>query len=214
MARASIATGPRRDLLGRRPHPEQAGAPAPPPPRVELGLIGPFPGAVVRVVPGLLVLACAAIIGRDNGVAWFLATAAAVTVTVRPALPVPALVAGVVGLIMLGGDDLTAGTRDDGLLRMAALVLSLHLLLRVSGLAAHIGWRGVVEAPVLARLGRSVLGAQLVAQGLLLAVVSVRSSGASAGQEWLRAVAVGAVVVVALLVVPRSWLARRVKPRG
>ena len=182
------------------------------PPRVELGLVAPVPGVVVRVLPALLVVACAALVGWDSAVVWALAAAATGLVTWRPALPVPALVAGVVGLLVYGGGDLTAGADDAGLPRMAALVLCLHLLLRVSGLAAHVAWRGVVEASVLARLARSVLGAQLVAQALLLAVVSLRTAG-GVGHEWLRAIAVGAAVLVAVLVVPRAWLVRRPKAR-
>src|SRR5665647_3482569 len=94
---------------------------------------------------------------------------------------------------------------------MAALVLTVHMLLVGTALAAHVAWRSLVETGVLLRAARTVLATQAVAQSVLLLVGWLRAWQA-VGQEWLRLVAVAAVVGVALLVVPREWLVRRPRP--
>lgn len=184
----------------------------PPAPTVEMALASPVPGALVRLVPAVLVLVCAAL--TDVPYLWILLVPLAVAVAVRPASPAPAAAVAVIGIGVLAGGDLLAadgGSATAGLARMSGLVLGVHLVVRGAALASHVAWRGVVEGPVLARVARSVLGAQLVAQGLVLAVVWLRAGlgGVVAGATWLRLVAVLAVLVVALLVVPRSWLERR-----
>jgi hypothetical protein len=179
-------------------------------PVVQMTLVRPVSGRWVRLLPGATILLCAVLVARSE-LAWFTAAAAALLVTWRPHLPVGAAVTVLVGLWVFGQPDLLAPTPGQtGLLVVSALVLALHLLLRLSSLAARVSWHGVVEGPVLARLARSVLGAQLVAQSLVLAVVWLRSGvgAAVAGQGWLRVAAVVAAVVVALLVVPRRWLVR------
>ena len=198
------------------PPPDGPDGPAPLGPRLRLELVDAVPGAVVRIAPALLVLWCAVLVGGAP-FAWLTAAVGAVAVVWRPDLPTASVAAVLVALwVFGGGDQLSERAGSAGLLRMAGLVLALHLLLRVTGLAAHVAWRGFVEGAVLARLARSLLGAQLVAQGLLLAVVWLRSGigGPVAGQEWLRVVAVVAAVVATVLVVPRSWLVRRRRPPG
>ena len=195
--------------------------PVPPLPRVELELVRPVTGWVVRLLPAVLVAACAVLLDRGP-VVWGLAALAAGLLTWRPVLPVAPFTAVVVGALVYGaGDQVTgvavpgaAAAGNDGLLRLSGLVLCLHLLLRASGLAAHVSWRSAVEGPVLARLARSLLGAQLVAQALLLGLASLSPAGPDAGREWLRVVAVVAVVLVVVLVVPRAWVTRRPRPRG
>ena len=199
-----------------RPPTDGPGGPDALGPRLRLELVAAVPGAVVRLAPAPLVLWCAALVGGQP-FAWLTAAVGAVAVVWRPDLPTASVAAVLTALwVFGGGDQLSERAGNDGLLRMAGLVLALHLLLRVTGLAAHVAWRGSVEGAVLARLARSVLGAQLVAQGLLLAVVWLRSGigGQVAGQEWLRVAAVLAAVGATFLVVPRGWLVRRPRPPG
>jgi hypothetical protein len=181
-------------------------------PRVSVSIDRPVPGHLVRLAPGLLVLVCAAVMAAGR-VGAVVGVVLAALVIWRPAWPIPAVTSLLVGLwVFAQGDLLTGQTRNgrDGLLTVAVLVLVLHLLLRTTSLAARVSWRGVVETLVLSRVLRSVLGAQLVAQALVLVVVWLRAGlgGAVAGQGWLRAVAVVAAVAVAVLVVPRDWLVR------
>ncbi|WP_250447183.1 hypothetical protein, partial [Actinotalea sp. C106] len=89
------------------------------------------------------------------------------------------------------------------------LVLAVHLVLRGAALAQHVGWRALVEGRLLARIGRSVLAVQLVAQVMLLAAVWVRSGLGGPGPGWVRLVAVAAAVAVVVLLVPGTWLSRR-----
>ncbi|NLT53376.1 MAG: hypothetical protein GXX79_02155 [Actinomycetales bacterium] len=176
-------------------------------PRVEIALVRPVPGALVRLLPGLFVLLCAPLVGAD---VWTVggAGAAAVLVVRRPASPVAAVVSLLVGLVVLAGDDLLAvGGSGDGRSgwRLAGLLLTVHLVLRTAELASHVAWRARVELSVLGRVLGGVLAVQAVAQTVLLSVLVVRSvtdagePGAGAGQEWLRAVAVGGAVVISLL---------------
>lgn len=193
-----------------------AGRAAPGRPRVELGLVAPVPGVAVRLAPAVLLLLCGALSG-GGALLWAVLVPAAVAVAWQPASPLPAVSVALIGVAVFAGGDLLgggAGSTSAGLARTSALVLGVHLVLRGSALASHVAWRSVVEGAVLGRVARSVLGAQLVAQSVVLAVVWLRSGlgGVVAGAPWLRLVAVVAVLAVALLVVPRSWLRRRPRP--
>lgn len=187
----------------------RAASVAPPRPRVEIELDGAVPAVVLRVLPAVLVLACAGLVGGGS-VVRVLALVAAGLLVWRPEWPVAPMMAVLTGLWVLAREDFAGG--DEGPWRLAALVLVVHLLLRSAALAGHLSWRSRVEKAVLAQVGRSVLGVQLVAQGLLLGAVWLRSSAGvgadGGGREWLRVAAVLAVVVVTALVVPRAWSRR------
>ena len=199
-----------RRLLGMRPSPRVPGVP--PAPTVRVLLPVAVPGVLVRLTPAMLVLLCAGTAGAPRW-GWVLSAVAAVAVAVRPSWPVVPALMLLVGLwVFVEGDLLGVVTaQDGGLLRMAVLVAAVHLLARTAALAQHVTWWSVVDAAVLRRLLRSVLGVQLVVQTLLLAVVWLRGNlGVSdAGQELVRVVAVAAAVGVLLVVVPRAWLVRR-----
>lgn len=185
--------------------------PAPPPP-VRLDLAGAVPGAVIRLVPAVLVLAATAL-GEVGTAGWWVGAAAAVGVVWRPDLPVAPVFLLVVGGWVFAGPDLLGVTaaQDGGFLRLGALAACVHLLLRATGLAQHVGWRTLVEVPVLWRALRSVAAVQVVVQGLVLTTVWVRANlgGWLGGTEWLRPVAVVAVVVAVVVLVPRDWFAVR-----
>lgn len=207
-----------RDLFGLHPERPVDESTVPAAPRVVLDLARPVPGALVRLVAPALVLLCAALATAGGGgrLLWSLAPLAAVLVAWRPERPVAAGVVLLTGLAVLSGDDPlvrgASGTAGAGeLTRVMLLVLAVHLLLRASALAARLSWRSRVEWPVLAAVGRSVLGTQVLVQPLVLAVVWLRGIvGASdTGQDLVRMVAVVAVVAVAALVLPRAWLQRR-----
>ena len=210
-----------RELAGLPPTPPRDGLPAvPPPPRIELDLHGAVPGPVIRALPPLLVFVCGGLAG-GGPLVWLLAVVAAVLVAWRPvwpAAPVFALYAGI--CVYVGPDLLGAGLNGmaaaGGLVRVAGLVMCVHLLLRLTALSVHVGWRTLVEVPVIVRVARSVLGIQVIAQSLVLAVVWLRSGvgGTVAGQEWLRLLAVVSVVVGLFVIVPRTWLVRRDPARG
>lgn len=199
------------------PETDEAAEPVPPAPRVELALARAVPGALVRLLPGLLVVAGGALVGAGSTV-WTVTAVFAVVVTWRPVWPVSALFTLALGVWVLGGDDLLlldprTGTVP-GIWRLAALVLTVHLVARLAALAAHVGWRSTVEVPVLGRLARSVLTVQVVAQSLVLLVAWVRTGlGGAGGQEWLRIVAVAGAALLALLLVPREWMQRRQRDR-
>src|SRR5665647_1373862 len=100
-----------RELFGLPPVPPRPGsAVVPAAPRVEVAMAGAVPGAVVRLLPSVLVVAGAALSGA-TGLAWYL-----------------------------------------------------------TALAAHVAWRSLVEAGVLLRGARTVLGTQAIAQSVLLLV--------------------------------------------
>lgn len=190
--------------------PTGGGVGVPPRPRVEIELEGAVPAAVLRLLPAVLVVVCAVVV--DGGsVVRVLALAAAGLLVWRPEWPVAPMMALLTGLWVLGRDDFADG--PDGPWRLAALVLVVHLLLRSAALAGHLAWRSRIERAVLGAVARSVVGVQLLAQGLLLATGWLRPSagagaGTGGGQEGLRVVAVVAVVVVTALVVPRAWSRR------
>lgn len=198
-----------RRRLGMRPRDPQE---VPAPPVVRLALSGAVAGAVVRLLPSVLVLACVGLTGGQTPL-WVLGFAAAVLVAWRPEWPTVPLLLGLLGVVMLAGEDRLGPTvaTGGGLLRFSALVLGLHLLVRGAALSRHVTWAGLVELPVLWRALRSVLAVQVLVQGLVLATVWLRANlGLSAvGQGWLRVIVVGAVAVVVVVVVPRAWLRRR-----
>src|SRR5665647_2122329 len=162
-------------MAGHPADPDRAGGP----PRRARGrrrrgaaLAGAVPGAVV-LLPPVLVVAGAALSGA-TGFAWYLTALAAIAVTWWPRYPWAAMIVGFFALWLFGRDDLlaldtVAGTVP-GLWRMAALVLTVHLLLVGTALAAHVAWRSLVEAGVLLRGARTVLATQAIAQSVLLLV--------------------------------------------
>ncbi|WP_199424812.1 hypothetical protein [Actinotalea solisilvae] len=201
-----------REALGL---PVRHGVPSPP--RVELRLAGAVPGSVVRIAAALAVVAVVGLSGPPPQLGVVLAAAAALVLR-WPTWPVAPAVLLVTLFVVLAGPDLLAVDASgdaSGLVRASALVLAVHLMLRLGALAGRIAWRGRVDRAVLGTVGRSVLGVQVVVQGALLAVVWLRSGfGTTPGvQEALRLVAVLAVAAVAVLVVPRAWLARSWRPR-
>lgn len=206
-----------RQLFGLPPVSRRPDEPAVPrAPRVRIGLVGAVPGAVVRLLPVAVVGLCGLVVGGGGGT-WVVVLVAAVLLVRWPAWPVPAVLSVLVGLWVLAGPDLlgsgpSGGTAAaGGLLRVSLLVVLLHLLLRLGALSPHVPWLGWVEVAVLGRVARSVLAIQVVAQSLVLSAVWLRADvgAAVAGQQWLRVVAVLAVVATAWLVIPRSWLRPR-----
>ncbi|MBO1751057.1 hypothetical protein J4G33_04495 [Actinotalea sp. BY-33] len=200
-----------RALLRMTPRPGVEPA-VPPAPEVRLDLAVAVPGALVRLVPAAAMLGAMLLAGPGPvGVTFGLGAAAAVTWWPgSPAAPVFLLL---VALWVFSGPDLLAEPAAGGAetVRAALLVLAVHLVLRGAALAQHVGWRSLVEGRLLARIGRSVLAVQVVAQVMLLAVVWVRSGlgGPGPGQGWVRLVAVAAAVAVVVLLVPGGWLRRR-----
>lgn len=200
-----------RALFGLAPLPPRRGEAVPPVPQVEPSLGPTLPGAVVRLVPAALAVVVGALVGVAEGW-WVLVAAAALLVTGWPRQPFVVAYVGVAAVHLLAGDDLLlADPRTGevpGVLRLAGLVLAVHLLLAATALASHVAWRALVEVAVLARAVRSVLAAQAVAQSALLLVAWVRA-GVVGRLDGLRAVAVVAVVLAALVAVPREWFVRR-----
>ena len=184
------------------------------PPAVVLALARPVPGATVRLLPGVLVVGCVALVPDIGTEPWLLALLAAAVAVGSPRSPAVPLTDLLLGLLVLrGGDLLVTGGAGAiaGPWRLAGLLLGLHLLHRTAALAGHVAWGGRVEARVLARAARSMLPVQAVAQGLLLVAVLLRAEvGTPAGDDRVRAVAVLAAVVLAVLVLPPG-LGRRAR---
>lgn len=201
-----------RELFGLPPLPPRTGPAVPPRPRIEV-LVGPVvPGALVRLALPVLV-AVGALLGRAPGPWWTVVVIVAVAVTWWPRPQVTAPYVLLIGLWLLADDDRLLA--DSTLWTVALLVAVSHLLLTGAALAEHVAWSARVEGAALLRFARSVLGAQAVVQSLLLFVAWVRAS--LAGQvsiELFRVTAVIAVAVIALLVLPRRWIARRRRDVG
>lgn len=177
-------------------------------------------GAAVRLAPAVFVL-LAGVLAASGTLWWAIVVAGLIAVVARPDWPVAQGFLVLCGFAMLQEGDLIAPAATGGMDgasvgRLAALVLVLHLLLRSAALAGHTPWDGQVELGVLGRAARSVIGTQAVVQVLLVFVAWMRASvlpglaGSSGleGQEWLRLLALGAVVVAGALLIPRSWLRR------
>ena len=127
------------------------------------------------------------------------------------------MLTGLTGVWVIAGGDLLAADPVTGAVpgvwRTAGLILTVHVLVVGAALARNCAWRAVVERAVVLRALRGVLGTQAAVQSLLLLVAWLRA-WQSSGQEWLRPVAVIAVVGAALLALPREWLARRERRRS
>lgn len=179
-------------------------------PALVLDLGAALPGWAVRLAAPLLVVLCATL--TDGGpvvwtVVWTVAGTVAAVVAVRPALPTAALVPALAGTWLLGRADLLDG--DPGrALRLAALVLVVHLAVRLGTFAAHVTWAARVEAAVLRRLVAGVLRVQVAVQVLLLATFVVRAVTGGATASVLRLVAVPLAVLLVLAVLPRAWVRR------
>lgn len=209
-----------RRLAGLPPLPERREGRDQPIPGVVIDLDRTVSGPVVRLAPGVLAVLAGVLAGTGEPW-WSIVGIAAVALVAWPHLPLAPLYLGLCALARLGGEDLLAPAEGGGIDgaavgRLAALVLCLHLLLRTTALASHVPWAGQVELGVVGRAARSVLGTQAVVQVLLALVAWLRGSmpglaGASglAAQEWLRMIALVAVVVAGALLVPRVWLRKR-----
>ncbi len=199
-----------RVLFGLPPLPPPHADPVPPVPRVVPSLRGALPGAVVRLVPGAVVLVLATLAGASDGW-WLLAGAGAVALTGWPRPEAAAVVVAVMTVWLLAQGDLLLADPATrvvaGVWRLSTLVLLVHLLLVATSLAAHVAWRALVEVAVLARAARSVLAAQAVAQSAVLLVAWVRA-GIEGSQGGLRLLAVVAAVAAVVVALPREWRVR------
>lgn len=192
--------------------------------RLHLELGPSVPGALVRLLPAALVLllvgadgllaaaggtAATGGLGASGVVDVLLLASAAVTVW-RPALPAAPVVVALLGPVLLSSPDLLSSGAA-GLGRLVVLLVGTHLLLRLTGLAAHTAWSARVETAVLARWLAPVLPVQAAVLALAAAVLAVRAAaGAVDGSApgVLRLVAVVAVVVAVLVVAPGRWFRR------
>jgi hypothetical protein len=196
-----------RELFWLPPLAPRTGEAVPPRPRLELLLERPLPGALVRLGPALLVVACGLLLGRIGPVGWVLTGAAALTLVWRPEWPIAAGFALLTGLWVYVGDDLLAVAPETGsvpgLWRASGLVLLVHALFVASALASHVSWRSLVETEVLWRVARSMVGPQAIVQTLLLLSGWLRASvRGGPPQDWLRLLGMIAVVGIVLLAVP------------
>jgi hypothetical protein len=193
-----------RELFWLPPLAPRTGEVVPPHPRLELLLERPVPGAVVRLLPAALAVACGLLLVRINPVGWALIGIAALALVLRPHWPVAAGFALLVGLWVYVGGDLLAVQPATGsvpdLWRASALFALLHALFSASMLATHVPWRSLVEGAVLARAARAMVGPQAIVQTLLLFSGWLRAGvGGGVSQDWLRLFGVAAVVGVVLL---------------
>ena len=206
--RTQGAVGQVRRLVGLAPLPPKA-APEPDGAALHVSLAATLPSLALRLAPVVLVAAVAGVTG-GGPVLLLVVAALAVVAAWRPALPVAAWLTAAVGLWLLANPDpLTQEAGFDGLVRLGALVLLLHLLSAATGLAAHAPWRGVVELTVLGRALLRVAVVQVPVQALLALVWWWRTQSEPLDSEVLRAIAVLCAVGVALLVLPRRNGARR-----
>lgn len=200
-----------RELFWLPPFPPPTGELVPPPPRVDVGLAPCAPGALVRLVPGLLLLGVTGLTGVGGPVVWWVAAVLALLVTVVPRAPIAAGYALVLGLLVFIGGDLLARDPDTGavgeLWRIALLVAGVHAVIAAAALAEHVAWRSLVELGVLWRTARSVLAVQAIAQTLVLFAGWLRAVLVGAESlELLRLLGLAAVLALALTALPSRWL--------
>jgi hypothetical protein len=184
--------------------------------RIELELGRAVPGWTLRVglggVGGLLVALSRAADLPLGPTRVFVAmalvglVAAAGVAVVRPGSPAVGVLVVVVGLFEIG--------RPAGFTaRTFVLILLVHVVLRVAAVAAQAGWRARVEVAVLAAQVREVAVVQAGVQVLALAAASVPlvTAGANGGGvgAWVRVAAVGGVLALVVLLLPRTWLRSR-----
>jgi len=128
---------------------------------------------------------------------------------------------GVVGVVVVRPESLAAGAlvvvvglfevgRPAGFTaRTFVLILLVHVLLRLAAVAAQAGWRARVEVAVLTEQVREVAVVQAGVQLLALVAASVPlvAAGADAGalRAWVRVGAVGGVLALVVLLMPRTW---------
>ncbi|MDT0164142.1 hypothetical protein Q9R32_01060 [Actinotalea sp. AC32] len=175
-------------------------------PTLRVDLASAAPGWVVRLLPAAA-LALTTVASGGGTVVWLVAAAVGVLVTWRPDWPWAGAVPALVGTWVLSRDDLLAQGAS-GALRLAALVVGAHLVVRLGGLAAHVAWRARVELGVLRRSLLPVVVVQAAVLVLVAVVAAVRAGAgtADAGAGWLRAVALVAAVTLVVVLVPRHWL--------
>lgn len=200
-----------RELFWLPPLPPPTGEFVPPSPRVDVALARCAPGALVRLVPGLLLLGVTGMAGVGGPVVWWIAGVLAVLVTVVPRMPIPAGFALVLGVLVFIGGDLLAQDPDTGavgeLWRVALLVAGVHAVIAAAALAEHVAWRSLVELGVLWRTARSVLAVQAIAQTLVLFAGWLRAVLVGAeSQELVRLLGLVAVLALALTAFPSRWL--------
>jgi hypothetical protein len=181
-----------------------AGVPALPPLRIALSR--PVPAVAVRLLPGGSALLTGVLLQPGRPV-WLLVVVTAVLLGLRPGVPVAAGFLLLTGLVVLAGDDLLAigGRAGSATWRLAGMLLTGQLVLVGAALASRLGRRGQVEAAVLLGMGRGVLGVQAAAQSMLLLGWWARAGFGTpdVAAFWWRVAAVAAVVLTALLVLPR-----------
>jgi hypothetical protein len=123
---------------------------------------------------------------------------------------------GVAAGVLVAGVGLVALRDPAGFtVRTFALILLVHVLLRLSAVAGQAGWRARVELAVLAAQAREVAVVQVGVQLLALATAGVpmivRAGGPLGGGTgaWVRVGVVTGVLALVVLLVPRSWFRRR-----
>ncbi|MGV8978238.1 MAG: hypothetical protein ACOH17_09355 [Cellulomonas sp.] len=177
--------------------------------RIELELDRTVPGWVLRaalgVVGGLLVALSDAAALPTGAVLVGLIAAACVAAAWPGSLAAGALVVGVVVVEVSHRPGFTVGT--------FVLILLVHLLLRLSAVAAQAGWRARVEVAVLTAQAREVAVVQVGVQVLALVAASVSLVAAGVDDAalgaWVRVGAVGGVLALGVLLAPRAWVRLR-----
>ncbi len=169
--------------------------------RLAVDLPGAVPGWLVRMAPGLLVLAAGSPAEASLAGAVVL-LAVAVAAVLRPGTFAAALLAVVLAVATLVQGSVAFA---HGALPVALAVLGVHLVLASGAVARHVAWRGQVDPRVLGEAALGLVPVQVATQ-LLVILAWVASGGAS--PVW-RTAGVVALVGLGLLVLP----ARRLPPR-
>lgn len=169
--------------------------------RLAVDLPGAVPGWLVRLAPGLLVLAAGSPAEVSLPGAVVLLAVAAVAV-LRPGTLAAALLAVVLAVATLLQSSVVFA---HGALPVALEVLGVHLVLASGAVARHVAWRGLVDPRVLGGAALGLVPVQVVTQ-LLVALAWAASGGAS--PAW-RTVGAVALVGLGLLLLPARRLPHR-----
>lgn len=175
-------------------------APQPRGPQIEISGVTTVPGWGVRLV--LLALAtCSAVVATGANPGAGIVVPLVVGIALVVAAPGGFLpfffVLVVAGAQLLGSEGFSW--------RTFVLLLGLHLVLRLSALATQLGMRTRVEVALLLTVLLELLPFQLTAQALALLAAGVALLDLS--MSGLRVLAVVGGVAVAVLLLPRVWLA-------
>lgn len=149
-------------------------------PRVTIEVGPSVPAGALRILVAVAAVGCVALVATSTA-HWVVAAAVIGAAVVRPAGPAPAILpVGVALLVLTSPSGVSA-------VRVAALVLGLHLVVELAALVGDVPWSAAVERRVLSRARPRFVAVQAATQ--VLVVVGVAVTDRPPATTWLPLVA-------------------------